>query len=284
VNEHTSLHRFNGEAPYERVITSENSKLKFMGFDRVLLKAGETLEHQIEGQEIVLVLIEGDMKISVEWNGETQIDNRQGVRKSVYKERPYAVYMPPESKMILSTEKGMEARIFCAPCAEGNPPYFCTPENVDEGTPGAMNMKRKYRFVFGPPGQNNDTVTKKLIVGESVSSPGGWIGFPAHRHDYDTNDETELEEVFSFKVYGPRGGYIIQHSYELEPRWDEFNVIEDDLCAVALPKGYHTSMAVPGCVEYLLWGLAGDKGKDYVLKFDHRLEWIREAENLFPSF
>lgn len=281
---HTSLHRFKGVEGYEKVITSQNSKLKFMGFDRLLIQSGETFVKTITEEEVVLVLIEGDMKVSVSWNGEKHIDGRYGKRKSVYKECPYAVYLPPGSELSIESENGMEARLFCAPCQEGNPPYFCTPDDVDEGTPGALNMKRKYRFIFGPPGQNNDSVTKKLIVGESVSSPGGWIGFPAHRHDYETSDETELEEVFSFKVRGPRGGYIIQHSYELEPRWDEFNVIEDDLCAVALPKGYHTSMAVPGCVEYLLWGLAGDKGKEYVLKFDHRLEWIREAENLFSDF
>ena len=283
-NTRTSLHRFTGKESYERVITKDNSKLSFLGFNRILLKPGETMEKEIIGEELGLVLIEGDMKISVEWKGEKTIDEMVGKRKSVFKEKPYAVYVPPASKLKLQTENGLEIRVFCAPCEEGNSPYFCAPENVDEGTPGAMNMKRKYRFIFGPPGQNNDGVTRKLIVGESVSIPGGWIGFPAHRHDYETHEETELEEVFSFKVYGPRGGYIIQHSYDLDERWDEFNVIEDDNCAVALPKGYHTSLAVPGCVEYLLWGLAGDKGKDYVLKFDPRLDWICEAESLFPNF
>lgn len=283
-DKHTSLHRFQGTDQYERVITAQNSKLKFMGFDRIVLKAGEKLVRKIEGEEIAFVLIDGDMKVTVAWKGQKWIDGKTGTRKSVYKECPYTVYAPPGSELTLETVNGMEARVFCAPCEEGNSPYFCPPEDVDEGTPGAMNMKRKYRFIFGPPGQNNDNVTRKLIVGESVSTPGGWIGFPAHRHDYDTQEETELEEVFSFKVYGPRGGYVIQHSYELSERWDEFHVIEDDNCAVALPKGYHTSMAVPGCTEYLLWGLAGQNGKEYVLKFDHRLEWIREAENLFPNF
>ena len=280
----TSLHRFVGTEVYERVITAQNSKMKFMGFDRILLKPGESFQHEVINEEIAFVLIDGDMKVFVDWNDKTVIDGASGHRKSVFNELPYAVYVPPGSKLRIESAEGMEARVFCAPCSEGNPPFFCTPEEVEEGTPGVMNMKRKYRFIFGPPGKVNGGITQKLIVGESVSMPGGWVGFPAHRHDYNDDTETELEEIFSFKIKSPEGGYLIQHSYGLDERWDEVNIIDADDFAVALPEGYHTSMAVPGCVEYLLWGLAGDQGKDYLIKFDPRFDWLRRAEAMFPEF
>ena len=55
----------------------------------------------------------------------------------------------------------------------------------------------------------------------------------------------------------------MQHGYDLtddnKKIWDEVNVIEENDTAVALPVGYHTTVALPGTVAYLLWGLAVTK-------------------------
>ncbi|MFR3921400.1 MAG: hypothetical protein ACLTYN_04870 [Dysosmobacter welbionis] len=37
-------------------------------------------------------------------------------------------------------------------------PYFCPPENIEEGEPGEYIYKRKYRFIFGQPGKHNDHI------------------------------------------------------------------------------------------------------------------------------
>lgn len=265
----TSIHRFAGKDGYEAVITSENSRLQYLGFSRILIKPGGKFEYEVMGCEMAIVLQEGDFTASVEWKGEKVYENISGSRKDVFEELPTAIYLPPGSKIKMESQNGMEARVFTAVCAEGNPPYFCEPKDVEEGSPGENIWKRKYRFIFGPLGKHNGNVTKLLIVGESISVPGGWIGFPAHRHDYDNEKEYPLEEIFSFKVKGPKGAYLIQHSYGLDEQWNEFFVINDDNCAIALPEGYHTSFAVPTCTEYLFWGLAGDK-KVYKVQFDER--------------
>ena len=62
--------------------------------------------------------------------------------------------------------EGHGARVFTAYCEEGNAPYFCPPENIEEGEPGEYIYKRKYRFIFGQPGKHNDHITKLLIVGD----------------------------------------------------------------------------------------------------------------------
>lgn len=276
---HTSVHRFSGKPGYERVITADNSDLKNMGFGRILLGAGGKLDLEINGEEIVVVLQEGDFTASVEWGGNIVLEGLVGNRGSVFDEKPFAIYLPPGSRISLQSEKGMEARVFSAPCEEGNPPYFCRPEDVEEGVPGDLNFKRKYRFIFGPPGKHNDQITKKLIVGESVSVPGGWIGFPAHRHDYNTEKEYPLDEIFSYKLTGPEGAYGLQHSYGVEERWDEVHVVDDDHYAIALAEGYHTSIAAPGCRLYLFWGLAGQE-KIYKIQFDERFKALGDAEAL----
>lgn len=278
----TQVYHFQNLKGCESVISKGNSKMHFMGFKRILLDAGQTVEYTVEGEEQAIVLQSGDFTASVEYKGETVIKNAKGTRSSVYDELPTALYVPPTAKVTISSEKGMEARVFTAWCEEGNAPYFCPPENVEEGEPGEYIYKRKYRFIFGAPGKHNDKITRKLIVGESVSVPGGWIGFPAHRHDYVTEKECILDEIFSYQVTSasPTGeGGLYQHGYDLDAEgkklWDEVNVIESSDVAVALPSGFHTTVAMAGSVAYLLWGLAGGEGeKEYRVQFDEKYSWL----------
>lgn len=278
---YTTVYRFQNLDGYERVISKGNSDMAFMGFSRILLKAGETLEYTAVGEEQAVVLQRGDMKCWVDWNGARAVDGMTGRRGSVYDDLPTALYVPPKAKVRLYSETGMEARIFTAYCEEGNPPYFCPPEKIEEGEPGEYIYKRKYRFIFGKPGRCNDQITKLLIVGETVSIPGGWIGFPAHRHDYETEKECVLEEIFSLQMTseGTGKGGVLQHNYDLsadlqKKLWDEVNVVEDSRAAIALPRGFHTTVALPGTQAYLLWGLAGES-KKYQVQFDERYSWLK---------
>jgi Uncharacterized enzyme involved in inositol metabolism len=280
----TKVYQFQDLNGYESVISRANSEMSFMGFGRILLNPGQTFEYEVTGQEQAIVLQRGDFTAWVECDGVTVINGAKGSRGNVYDDLPTALYAPPKAKIRLYSEKGMEARVFTAYCEEGNAPYFCPPENVEEGEPGEYIYKRKYRFIFGQPGKHNDHITKLLIVGESVSVPGGWIGFPAHRHDYQIEDkECILDEIFSFQVKsGSKSGQggLFQHGYDLtadnKKLWDEVNVIESSNTAVALPTGYHTTVALPGSTAYLLWGLAGAR-KQYKVQFDERYSWLEDC-------
>ena len=278
----TQVYHFQNMNGVEPVISRGNSKMHFMGFNRILLNAGQTITFTVEHEEQAIVLQCGDFTVDVCWKGEKVIDQAKGCRSSVYDELPTAVYVPPTAEVTISSEKGMEARVFTAWCEEGNRPYFCAPENVEEGEPGEYIYKRKYRFIFGAPGKHNDNITRRLIVGESVSVPGGWIGFPAHRHDYVTEKECILDEIFSYQVTSgsPTGeGGLYQHGYDMDADgnklWDEVNVIETSDTAVALPSGFHTTVSMAGSVTYLLWGLAGATDeKTYRVQFDERYSWL----------
>lgn len=62
-----------------------------------------------------------------------------------------------------------------------------------------------------------------------------------------------MDEIFSFQMTstedGPGRGGVMQHGYDLTDEnkkiWDEVNVIEENNTAVALPTGYHTTVALP---------------------------------------
>ena len=278
---YTTVYRFQDLEGYESVISKGNSKMSFMGFGRILLPAGKTLEYTVTGEEQAIVLQQGDMTCWVEYEGAVVINGAKGTRGNVYDDLPTALYVPPKAKVKITTEKGMEARVFTAYCEEGNVPYFCPPENIEEGEPGEYIYKRKYRFVFGAPGKHNDHITKLLIVGETVSVPGGWIGFPAHRHDYERpGEQPPRATLFPFTTLFRAEGKasVLQHGYDLsmdfsEKLWDEVNVIEENNTAIALPTGYHTTVAMPGTCAYLLWGLAGET-KKYKVQFDERYSWL----------
>lgn len=279
---YTTVYRFQDLNGYESVISKANSDMTYEGFGRILLNPGQTLEYKVTGEEQAIVLQQGDMTCWVEYEGVTVVDGAKGQRGNVYDDLPTALYVPPKATVKLYSEKGMEARVFTAYCEEGNAPYFCPPENIEEGEPGEYIYKRKYRFIFGQPGKHNDHITKLLIVGETVSVPGGWIGFPAHRHDYERpGKECVWMRFFSFQMTstedGPGRGGVMQHGYDLTDEnkkiWDEVNVIEENNTAVALPTGYHTTVALPGTRAYLLWGLAGDT-KKYKVQFDERYSWL----------
>lgn len=274
---YTTLHRFKDVQGYESVITPENSTVEHMEFGRILVDGGTGMNGSLEGKEMALVIMEGDMDVHVSFKGQ-EYDYKGITRGSVFDEKPTAIYLPPHCEYSIVSKNGVEVRTFCAYCDDGNEPYLCTPDNVEEGIPGAEKWRRKYRFIFGPKGMHNDHVTQKLIVGESVSRPGGWIGFPGHKHDIVADNEYPLDEIFSFKVKGPKGGYVFAMSYELEPeKFAEVHLIEDDKYAMGIAKGYHTSLAAPGCTEFLLWGLAGDS-KTYKLVYDDRFDWMDHAE------
>ena len=269
---HNSLHRFSSEPGFERVISAENSRLRHLNFSRIILEKNGAIDYTVGNEEMVVVLQEGDFEARVD-SAQGKLDGLSGRRASVYDELPCAIYLPPGSRLSMESKDGMEARIFSAPCTDGNEPRFIAPGDINEGTPGVLNWKRKYRFICSPASH----ITKKLIVGESVSVPGGWIGFPAHKHDVTHETEYPLDEVFSFRIKGPNGAYVIQHSYDLEEGWDEYYTVDANNIAIALSKGYHTSMVVPGCTYYLLWGLAGDS-KQYKLTYDSRFRWLSDSE------
>ena len=168
----------------------------------------------------------------------------------------------------------MDAIVYSSPSTKSNSPLFINQANIIETTRGALNWKRKVRVIFGPVSQTNN-----IIIGESVSVPGGWIGFPPHKHDIETDFGSPLDEIYFFKVQGPHGAYALHHTYDLMNKAEEHYTISGDT-AIAIPGGFHTTLAVPGCRLYMLWGLAGSK-KLYKLSFDERFTWLNDAEALY---
>ena len=122
---YTQVYRFQNLPGYESVISKGNSDMTYMGFARILLKAGESLEYTVTGEEQAIVLQQGDFQVWAEYEGKMVIDGREGQRGNVYDDMPTAVYLPPKAKVKFTSKNGCEARVYTAYCEEGNAPYFC---------------------------------------------------------------------------------------------------------------------------------------------------------------
>ena len=115
----TSVYHFQNLNGCESVISKDNSKMNFMGFRRILLEAGQTLEYTVEGEEQGLVLQNGDFTATVCYKGKVALDQVSGTRHSVYEELPTALYLPPKAEVKMCSKEGCEIRIFTAWMEEG---------------------------------------------------------------------------------------------------------------------------------------------------------------------
>lgn len=266
--------KLNEKRGYTNIINKNNSAINCLELDRILLDAGEKLEHEFTDVESIFILQNGDFTARVESKGGDVLDNIGGLRTNIFDELPVAVYIPPYSKLNIETRTGLDSFLYSSPCTETGPPVYLKPDEIVETIKGTFNWKRKFRLIFGPQSETNN-----LIMGESVSVPGGWIGFPPHKHDIESGDEYPLDEIYVLKVSGPHGAYAIHHTYDKEKKTEEYYTIDEDL-AIAIPRGFHTSLAVPGCRLYMLWVLAGKK-KIYKISFDERFKWLNDVDSLF---
>jgi 5-deoxy-glucuronate isomerase len=117
----------------------------------------------------------------------------------------------------------------------------------------------------------------RLIAVEVLTPGGNWSSYPPHKHDVESERESQLEEIYYFEVAG--GGPAYQRVY---PSRDDAPI---DVCAevhsgdaVLIPHGYHgPSMAAPGYDLYYLNVMAGPGERVWRFCDDPAHAWIRNT-------
>lgn len=100
-----------------------------------------------------------------------------------------------------------------------------------------------------------------LIACEVITPGGNWSSYPAHKHDEDTEFETQLEEIYYFEIDdSPAGttGFGYHRVFGTPER--PIEVLEEVRSGdvVLVPHGYHgPSIAAPGHHMYYLNVMAG---------------------------
>ncbi len=119
-----------------------------------------------------------------------------------------------------------------------------------------------------------------LIACEVITPGGNWSSYPAHKHDENTEVETQLEEIYYFEVDdSPAGtpGFGYHRVYGTPAR--PIEVLEEVRSGdvVLVPHGYHgPSIAAPGHHMYYLNVMAGSgPTRAWLICDDPSHTWLR---------
>lgn len=263
-----------GQAPGLYPICVRRHDLQHLSFTIVEL-GGDLRRHTFESgeEELSLGFHTGPVRVEVEgasgaWSAE--IPPRETIT------RPGSlVYVPAGSRVTLAALDG-PARIILAGAA-GRPdvsPVLVAPEQAVKKIVGRDNWQRT---VYTQLAANVEAA--HLLVGETVNQPGGWSGWPAHKHDcFAPPSEVPMEEIYYFRVEPPQGFGIIRVYTEPDDRepFDYAFAVEDG-DTVLVPRGYHPVVAGPGYTLNFTWIMAGAGRTWGAWSEDPRHTWIKAA-------
>jgi len=222
----------------------------YVSFGVHTLQAGQTLTLPSSGQERALVPLAGTASAAAD--GQTW---QFGGRRSVFDGLGWCLYLPFQTEVTVTAVTDLEIAVAEAPATQAFPAVLVTPDDVDIELRGGGNASRQVGSLMLP-----DFPADRLHVVEVWTPGGNWSSFPPHKHEQDTDGESELEETYYYRLRDPKHGWAVQRVYSPERDFDLTQTVFDgDLCLI--PWGYHTTVAAHGHDLYYLNVLAGPAPK-----------------------
>ncbi len=239
---------------------------ELLGFDLLVLPAGEQFASQTGDREVLAVILGG--KATFEASGKTF--DQVGGRPNVFAGKPHSVYLPAGTDYTVTAERAVEIALTSAPSDLQTEPYVIAPGQVANGVWGAANFTRYYHQILTLAAQP-ELPARRLIVGETFTPSGNWSTYPPHKHEADDLPrEAFHEEMYFFKVT-PTDGFGICRYYNAQGV--EANYTVRDNTILMAPIGYHTVVSAPGYMTYYLWFLAGEH-RVQATEDDPNLGWV----------
>jgi 5-deoxy-glucuronate isomerase len=188
-----------------------------------------------------------------------------GGRKSVFEDTaPYAVYVPPHTKLTITGRTDVELAVAGAPAKGELPARLIEPDAMRRSTRG---KGANTRYVLRYPAQ--DQPAESLLVVEVKTPSGNSLSYPPHKHDVDNiPTESLLEETYYHHIDPPQG-------YTDSRDIDESMAVENR-DVVLVPRGYHPVVVPHGYQSYYFNVMAGPK-RVWHFYNDPAHEWILSA-------
>ncbi len=255
-----------GDGPHQRVIHGHNSPLRYLEIDRLRLAQGEEWSGATGPREAVIVPLSGDAVVTAAVDGRSW--GAAIARDDVFVSPPSFVYLPQGAPFTVAAEAGLEAVLVSAPALSSGKPQRVGAEAIAATDVGTQTWRRQVRMLLGP-----QESSSRLLVGETLNPPGHWSGMPPHKHDAGTPQESQLEEIYYFRLSPPEG-FGVQFLYDRHG-WSSSVPITGE-GAVAIPRGYHPTVAAPGTTLFYLWALAGPV-REFRVTVDAAFAWMQGA-------
>ncbi|MCM1188175.1 MAG: 5-deoxy-glucuronate isomerase [bacterium] len=249
---------------YTPICKIGESSLKRLEFGILELEAGGKHKFDTQDKETAFIMLEGRCNVRTEGIDWQDVGNRKNVFEN---RRAECFYMPRDRKLEIEAQEHVKIAVCATPVQEKTIPQLLREEHAVLKLLGEEPYQRQTSFLID---QNSNAVS--LTVGEAYVTPGNWAGFPPHKHDEDNMPgECIAEEIYYF-LFQPEQGFAVQCLYTSDGEIDEaYRVKQDEL--VEFPKGYHTTVSIPGYETYFLWLMAGDY-QGFHRSNDPEHEWI----------
>jgi len=237
-----------GGASYCRVVGPGDAGLRYLETGLLRLEPGSRHRLGLSNREIGIVIIGGTC--SVQADGQRW--DTLGGRQNIFEGPPTALYVPAGATVELTALSPFKAVLGSAPAQAGGEIRAILPGDLELKTVGQGSYRRHlYQIMF------ENVPAQRLLVGETYNEPGGWSGYPPHKHDVDAlPEESALEEVYLMQIDRPQGfGFIgIFDEGDLD---EAYVVRHDDF--IAVPRGYHPVANLPGQRLGYIWFMAGER-------------------------
>lgn len=228
------------------LITPEVAGWHYLSFQVVKLTGGQTFSLPADGNERALVNLSGDFDVTVH-----DRCYRFGGRDNVFAGLGHCLYVPRDMSAEVRGSAGAEFAVTTCPATMALEPVLVTPEVASPVARGAGNASRQVSALIPP-----DFHADRLHIIEVWTPGGNWSSYPPHKHEYEAEDETELEETYYYRLRDPDKGWALQRVYSPERDFDLTRPVRDgDICLI--PWGYHTTVAAHDQDLYYLNALAG---------------------------
>jgi len=230
------------------IVNREEDGLEFLRFGLLKLGAADRWTGSTsENEEAALVILSGRCNLK------SGADRWQdlGQRENVFAGKATGAYVPPGRDFEIEATKDLEAGLcFSTRASRGGRIAIVMPEDVKVRTAGDQTWRREVHDIIG-----QQVAAQRLLVGETYNEPGKWSSYPPHKHDEESAEEVQQEEIYHFRL-NPQQGFGVQRIYTADGSIDEaYTILDGD--TIVIPKGYHPVVAAPGYSLYYLWMIAG---------------------------
>jgi len=245
---------------------------RFVSFDVHRLAAGERVARAGDGQEVLVLVLEGTASVSV---GGVSM-GAVGTRATVFDGPPAGVVLcAPGEDVAVVAEGRVLLGIAAAPAGDIGRTAVIAPETILVETRGEGSSERTIKNLLPPSAEAG-----RLIAVEAYTPGGNWSSYPPHKHDTDDPpNESALEELYFYRFERPTG-FAIQRVYTADRSLDETMTAADG-DVILVPRGYHVVGAAAG---YDTWYLNIMAGPTRVWQFtvdpDHR--WLMNWDPTRP--
>jgi 5-deoxy-glucuronate isomerase len=231
-------------------VTPESAGWRYVGFDAVRLRKGESWSGATGERELCIVAVAGTIRVE---SGDLRFDD-VGSRQSPFAdEAPEAVYLPPRRPVRIDAMADAEVALCWAPAKEGVAPRRIDASAIRKTMRGQGTNTRYVRDILP-----QTEPAESLLVVEVITPPGHSSSYPPHKHDTDALPvESSLEEVYYHRLE-PAQGFAFQRVYTDDRSLDETMTVENQ-DVVLVPRGYHPVVVPHGYTSYYLNVMAGPR-------------------------